>query len=462
MNDQKYWIDQIKSEMNIEKQGEHKGEIPINGLPEDLQNQIKERAEIYGVPQDFFTASILSAAASILGTKVTLKGKYDNTARLWFIFVAPSGTGKTEPAMQAYRPIIEEDDRLYDEWKEDYNKWKAAQQIAKMSGADFDEREPRLEQRVLNDATPEGLLKSLEGNPNGVTIVRDEILGFLTDNSRYNQNGFIQQLLSSWSGVPIQINRKSEQPVRIPDPFINLIGGVQPGVFSGLAKGGNDTNGFLQRCCFVFPDERIRAPYQRKEIDSQREIDYRRVLGRLRDIPSGTEYRLSLEAEDSYAEYYNSLSLQILDEKSDYQKEALAKANIIALRVALVVHCLHNSTQSEIPQSILEYGISVSKYFSETQKRIGKLLSERNTVTRNIKPTREELIGLVHDEFEIKNKQQFAESLGIKREYVSRAVKKKSVLRVTCYAGDNPLINNDYSEDSTVTQGVENVKSDIV
>ena len=60
--------------------------------------------------------------------------------------------------------------------------------------------------------------------------------------------------LSVWSGKPINIDRKTGEPVFIPLPFISVCGTIQNGILNELAKDSRTQNGFIDRILFVMPD----------------------------------------------------------------------------------------------------------------------------------------------------------------------------------------------------------------
>ena len=57
-------------------------------------------------------------------------------------------------------------------------------------------------------------------NPN-VLLVSDEIATMLYNLNRYNRSGEVPQLLSVWSMDDVIINRKSEMPQLIREPFLS-------------------------------------------------------------------------------------------------------------------------------------------------------------------------------------------------------------------------------------------------
>ena len=61
-------------------------------------------------------------------------------------------------------------------------------------------------------------------------IYRDEIKGMIDDFDRYNRSGIISNMLSIWDSTSFCIDRKTEDPVFIREPFLDILGGIQPGL----------------------------------------------------------------------------------------------------------------------------------------------------------------------------------------------------------------------------------------
>jgi hypothetical protein len=63
-----------------------------------------------------------------------------------------------------------------------------------------------------------------------------------------------QFYLSCWSGSTAQVDRKSlEDPILVSEPFLNLLGGIQPEMLSTLEDERGREDGFIHRFLFTFP-----------------------------------------------------------------------------------------------------------------------------------------------------------------------------------------------------------------
>lgn len=66
---------------------------------------------------------------------------------------------------------------------------------------------PVLMRTILYDFTPETMMQADYYNPRNVTILTDEIMGIFKFVNRYTSGPLIEQLLSAWSGTPIDVIR---------------------------------------------------------------------------------------------------------------------------------------------------------------------------------------------------------------------------------------------------------------
>ena len=200
--------------------GEGDGLLPIDGLTEHLQRLIKHVAEALQSPEDYVTASMFTVASAAVGNKFKLCTDNTDVPMLWTILVGDSGVGKSQPITTMAQPLMEEQkDRL-----------QGYRSAVRACRQDKDENAPKpiFPQIFVSDITPESLYKCMADNPNGLIQYSDEIMSFIGDFGRYNKSGEESKYLSIWSGKPITINRKSEEPFMVDKPFLSVIGGIQP------------------------------------------------------------------------------------------------------------------------------------------------------------------------------------------------------------------------------------------
>jgi len=354
--------------------------IPIEGFPVFIQQLIKEYNQVYGTHPDLIAAAILSATSTALGQSVTAKNKYENPALLWMAVVGGSGSGKTGAYNFAFKRVNEIDYRAFQEYKNKTDLWQLEIASQKKGSIKISKPDP-CAQHIVIDSTPEALAKAMATNPRGTTLLRDELNGLFQDFGRYSKSGEQQNLLSAWSQTPFKVNRANGDNLFIKEPFLNIFGGIQPGIVPEMAKDGRAVNGFLQRFCFVFPDN-IKAPsYSFTELSDKLKTGYTKYIDKLLSIKAYREpVNLDYDAQEEYADFCNKNAALNNSGIPDYLKEVNAKLNIIVKRIALLLH-YSNWVYAKIPETTISLetmiaAIKLAEYFRLTQQKIYKIINQ--------------------------------------------------------------------------------------
>ena len=406
-------------------------EFPIDGLPQFVQQYIKEIVRVYHCPIEFPTVASFSAIATTIGKRVIIyDGKYKNRVMLWFVNVAISGSNKTKPVKEVLRPLFEINKENYDKFEAEYNLWKADKERDEASPPTFD-------QLMVGDCTEEARNKILQWSSHGVLGYYPEIKGYFDDMDRYNKGGFVDKLLRLFDGDHILINRKNDpKPAVIADAFMNILGDIQPGLLS--ATFGNPQfmeNGINQRFLFTMPQIL--------------EVPDREMISMNHDLVSGwseaikyiynfnlSEWGLitfSSECNELYDVYFKALKEkknEILRNNGDaYLFSLYSKLQIQAQRLAGVVHLMRliNSPQNfnyrQVSAEEMEYTIRCMQYFEKSAIAVYEILCGKVPQRNNGKQTQAQTIRDFNKVIPIKNKTAFAEAIGKDPAYISRLLK---------------------------------------
>ncbi len=399
--------------------------LPIDGLPDFLQNLITNCTEVYGTHRDFWVGAFLAATAIGIGQTQQLMGKYTNASVLWLALSAPSGVGKTEPLTFAFKPfhlLDLESIKIFEIEFREYERIKSMNKAAKKEeGIISDPEIPLCKQYILTDATPEALTKAHKSNIRGVNIERDELHGWLLDIGRYSKSGEVQNMLSSWSQKTFTVNRVEGAPKKILHPFINITGGIQPDIIPELAKDHRAVNGFMQRFCFVYPDEAIRPEYSSIELSDELKEKYAEYIGNLLKLTGYCEkVYLSNAAQSIYETFVNKNTKLINAEKIDYLKALYAKLDVISLRFALIIHfakwaCTSVDEPSITPET-MQSAIDITEYFRITGLKVFKKLNMKNGGLNN-----KSVASFLNDKGASQN--EIAKVLHVSQPYVNKLLK---------------------------------------
>lgn len=405
-------------------------ELPIDGLCEPIQAVINAISETYQCQRDFVVGAIFSSVSSIVRKRIRVfDGKYRNYMSLWCILVANSGSNKSQPTRYILKPLQLADTNNYHLFKSQLKEWSKEQQGDK----------PLFKQIIVVDSTPEARMKVLMSNPNGILLYRDEFRGFIDDLGRYNKSGELSQLLSMFDNEDVVINRKSDDPIMLTSPFMNILGGIQPDILGeSFSNPQFMASGFNQRFLFFYPNITIVPKYIESCIPKEITDTWSSYVNSLLayDYGEGVELFILGETKQIYIDYYNSL--QEKKESADgYMCSVYGKLQIIVERWAGLVHVLNGDEGLHIRPAEMEYSVRCMQYFEGCAKKVYEIISNRNSVTRNKPLSKEQIIAYTFNSFDLENKAAFADAIGISRPAVSRAVNKYPLLR--CYGYGNTL-----------------------
>jgi hypothetical protein len=396
-------------------------QFPILGLPAFIRDWITLHAETYGTPLDFWAASVLMATATAVGKTHFLAGRYTNNPLLWFVLVAPSGVGKTEPQRKAFAPFHERDKVLIDQYNRDMEEFARNQSLPR-DERDTSMRKPVRTWTVLSDTTPEEVMQSLNGSDR-LFIHREELMGWFYDFGRYSKSGEQQSYLSIFSQSEVTVTRKSQPPFKILHPFLNVMGSIQTGLISEMAKDGRDISGMMQRFAFVFPDNCDRPYYNERMVPQNITDAYSTYINSLLSLKTvegkGSPVRLSPESElifgkwaDKNTDIINALPV------TSYERGAYAKLEIICLRLALTIHFMKWAAtaieESAVTPETLQSAIDITEYFRQTARKVGGMLKGNQQPDLSLKNIIQFLFASGKKQHEI------AVYLNVSRQYVSK------------------------------------------
>ena len=392
--------------------------LPIDGLSEETQAIIEGYAKGYQCNRDIITAAVFMAASTAIGKRAcTDDGRYKNYFPFFICVVAPSGSNKSTPMREVLRPLSERNAANYEAFRKEMKQYEM-----EVKAGNENAEKPRFRQLIISDSTPESRTKALMENPN-VLLVSDEIATMLYNLNRYNRSGEVPQLLSVWSMDDVIINRKSEMPQLIREPFLSIIGGTQPDVLADTF--GSDyfmSSGFNQRWLFVYPDDEPPAMYSESYVSTEISEAWREFIKELLDdvfVGGGTVILfIRGEAKQCYIDYYNRLQLK-KEGVDGYMAAVYSKLQIMVQRWAGVAHFLgEHSTRTYISVEEMEYAVRCMEYFERCAEKVYmKLLEGRKSP--EAKPMgMEEMTARVYYAHKPKSIQAFADGVGVSRQQI--------------------------------------------
>lgn len=226
--------------------------FPVEVLPPTLATFVRDGAAAFGIPADYIALPLLGFAAGLIGNRraIQLKHGWVEYPILWIGVIGHPGSGKS-PGMDYARRLV---DHLQQAAWASYQRALAAYQEAQALGEKGRSTDkPRLESFYTTDATLEAIAAILEVSP-GLSMIRDELVGWVQSHDAYRRAGDRQTWLSLWSASPLKIDRKTSPPLMIVAPCVSVIGGIQPDRLSDLRSDAGQRDGFVERLLLAWPE----------------------------------------------------------------------------------------------------------------------------------------------------------------------------------------------------------------
>jgi hypothetical protein len=283
--------------------------FPVEVFHKNLRKFARETALALACPVDYVAVPILVLGGGALGARRALEIKPGHLQRgaLYAAVVGPPGSAKTpalekvtdpvndiEEAIQAaWDQEMEVYQALLDAYESDLKEWKKVKAEERGDPPKKPDRPP-LKRLTVSDATTESLAPILKENPEGITMVRDELIGWVAAMNQYREGGkgADQQFwLSAWSGHIPPVDRKKthdQGPLRVRRVFVGVIGGLTPDKLPAIRgdrpRQRAEQDGFIDRVLFSYPPEPPVAEENWLEVAEDTRQVWRDVLDRLRSL----------------------------------------------------------------------------------------------------------------------------------------------------------------------------------
>lgn len=326
--------------------------FPYEVFPKVLVALIKELEDAYGFAIAYMATSFLTAFGGVIGntTLVRYYNSFVENCALFLVLVGKPGVGKSAPIKYALKFLFDCDKARHATYKNEMKAYRE-NEAKRKNGEEVELMElPILKQRVLNDSTMEAILQCLSVNPRGLLLYHDELKGLLGMMNRYRAGNDIEMLLSAWSHMTINVNRKGSDPISINSPFCSIIGGTQPDVFKQIFTGTD--NGWADRWLLcVLLDNKI-PEWTYKEVDPKLEEAVKAAFLKLDALPEiiGEDGNIipnildfTSEARKLITEWRNGEEhrLRLMNDMNETYVGSHAKMDLYLLRFSLILTMMY-------------------------------------------------------------------------------------------------------------------------
>ena len=346
------------------------------------------------------------------------------------------------------QPIFDRDWESYQRYRDRLAEYEASQELSAKNGRKVKSSEgktrPVWQKIIIQDATPEAVANLHLNNLRGIAIYRDEIAGWFKGFNRYHNGGEQEFWLSTWSGAPISVDRKTSDSIYIRQPFIPISGTIQPGIIEELAKDNRRFNGFIDRLLFVWPDDLKKSIWTDAEMPVHLQENYLSGINRLLDLTWDGENKshilpLRPDARDRLFRFFNEENKPLCDQaENELLKGIYGKFDLHTARFCLILQMLWWAFESDefvaarpwekIPLNCRQWkrAIRLTEFFRLNALKVYERLKNDNPVDRLPRDKRN-IYESLPDVFKTGDGLAIAERLGMKDRTFKRFLKERNL-----------------------------------
>lgn len=386
-------VNELATDTAIILQELQKDAIPLDVLPVPFQELIKQLEQRYKFPADYSLLYILFAFSIAIGNnyRIRVKKNWIEPAILYLALVALAGQSKT-PVQQFFMLPFKEWDRTnFEDYAAKVLSYDAVLKAA-TKGNPCAEPKPTRLQLLLQDYTPEALVKVLSDNWHGVGVMMDELAGFFGNMNRYNNGNEVPMWLSFYNAQAFTSNRKTSHDSYVAHPFVSIIGGIQPGIMKKVFAGDMQINGMIDRFLFVYNlnvrkevpcDDEVGTNLIDAYTDTikfllaiQPEISDKdgKNIPRLLDLTPDAR-KLLFDYLQVNADKVNALN----DEGAERLAGMYSKFDYHVIRLSFILQVLTDACNGQVPTEVtsdaVRGGIMLTDYFKQHTNRVQALIS---------------------------------------------------------------------------------------
>jgi hypothetical protein len=387
-------------------------------LPESLRAWVEDIALRTQAPIDYSAVAAMVALACVVGRRIGIRPKkHDDwtvVPNLWAAIIGRPGVMKSVAIQEPLKAIRRLEIAAKNCFGEQVTEYKALQMVAvaKHKAAETElkkvvkqgdekaaaiarkalEQTPEVPVRkryLVNDSSVEKLGEILSGNPQGVLVYRDELIGLLKSLDKEGQEGSRAFYLEAWNGDGrFTYDRIGRGTVDIEALCVSLIGSIQPGPLGEYLRcavnSGKGDDGLMQRFQLsVWPDvartfqnvdrwpnkdAKNRAFALLEDLDG---LDPKLIGARTDEHGNGVPFfRFASDAQVVFDEWRINLENKLRGNEEHPAIEAhLAKYRSLIPSLALLIHLADNGT-GPVSRDALERSIRWGTYLESHARRI--------------------------------------------------------------------------------------------
>lgn len=389
---------------------------PTDAFPKIFYDLIIEFNKSLNYPIPYSGTAILTAVSTVIGTsvKMKVKNKWYEYPSLYCCFVGNAGTNKTHPINTFFEPLKNIDainHEVYTQQRKEFNEYEKLSKQDKKKVPKIDE--PILKKHILNNFSTEALFKRLSENKRGCAIISDEMVTFFETMNNYSKGDQIGNYLSIWNNQSTTVDRIGEPvPMFIKNPFLSIIGGLQPRILSSAFPPQKMNNGFFQRFLFAYPENTQKQPFNDNDINESLMNEYNNFFISFIEKNNVVEHEGFLNSKVLYwseeaKQFFINWNLENCNLVNEYsgsiKSEILTKFDNHLLRIALILQIMDNSQSSILELKAVENAKKLCDYYIGCSFKVLETIQSPNTYLESLPENKKKLLNDLNDNFTTKD-----------------------------------------------------------
>ncbi len=415
--------------------------FPVHVLPNIIQELALEAYQKHNFPLEFSCGSSLFTLSVAIGNSYHIKFKegFNQNASLYMVLISRAGSIKSHPVKLFVKPLIKLDKEAFNNYSKELTKFELESSMSnsdkKNNGIETISK-PIFKQTILNDYTIEALLKAHRFNRKGIGLYIDEFLNWINKFERYNNSTQEQDFLTFWNGDDFQVNRVSEEPLRIDKTFISVIGTTQSDLIRKAFK-NKINSGLIDRILICEPKGLKKEAWNKLQIDKSIYNKYEnfiRSIAKIGDEEKPIYLNFEEEAFKASIAWNEEFSDKANNEYLGVIKQVYPKFDLYFLRFCLILQVgkyYANETDTlDIEIETVKDAIDLVEYYKENAIQFRKSIINSDPIDSLPENKRQIFEGL-HKNFETKDAVAIAKHFDLSERSVKQFLNNKVFFKRT-------------------------------
>lgn len=386
--------------------------FPIDAFPLLFKDLILDLNKSLNFPLDYTGTTILTAIATTIGTsaKVRVKSNWFEYASIYSCLIGNAGANKTHPINTIFSPIKNIDANNHDTYANLYAEYLEYQKFTKKVKEDIPKVfEPILIKSILTNFTPEVLNKRLSENLRGCTVLSDEMATFFEGMNNYSKGDQLGVYLSFWSNQPTTIDRIGNPiPLFIQNPYLSIIGGLQPRMLASAFPIQKLNNGFFQRFLFAFPNSSAKVPINDIELDNSIFERYKtyidnyfsnKTVQRIDGNINSKILKWNAEAKDFFYQWQKENCDKVNEYQNNIKGEIISKYDNHFVRLSLLLQLMEDTYSDEIQIRAVKGAKDLCNYYMNSSFKVLAILQNPNEYLKTLADNKINFYNEIGNEF---------------------------------------------------------------